>query len=89
MKLRFAILIACCWLWAMPAFGQACAMCYSNAQATTKDGRKAISKGVVVLLAPPLGTMTVGVWLALRYGQKRDLEQDRDCPDSSDPQRKV
>jgi hypothetical protein len=77
MKLRAAILAAFLLLWAMPAFSQGCAMCYSTAKATSKDGQRAISKGVVVLLLPPLGFMTLGVWAALRYGKKRDLEQAR------------
>jgi len=77
MKLRAAILAAFLLLWATPAFSQACSMCYSTAKATSKDGQKAISKGVVVLLIPPLGFMTLGLWAAFRYGKKRDLEQAR------------
>jgi hypothetical protein len=77
MKLRTAIFAALLLLWAMPAFGQACSMCYSTAKATSKEGQRAISKGVVVLLLPPLGFMTLGVWAAFRYGKKRDLEQAR------------
>jgi uncharacterized BrkB/YihY/UPF0761 family membrane protein len=61
-----------------PAFSQACAMCYSTAAATSKDGQRAITRGVVVLVAPPLGVMTLGVGLAFRYGRKRDEEQNRD-----------
>jgi hypothetical protein len=75
MKLRAAILAAWLTLWAAPVFGQACSMCYSTAKATSQEGQKAISKGVVVLLVPPLGFMTLGVWMAFRYGRKRDLEQ--------------
>jgi hypothetical protein len=52
-------------------------MCYSTAKATSKDGQRAISKGVVVLLLPPLGVMTLGIALAFRYGRKRDLEQNQ------------
>jgi hypothetical protein len=78
MKLRAAILATSLWLWAAPAFSQACSMCYSTAKATSKDGQRAISKGVVVLLFPPVGFMTLGVWAALRYARKRDLEQS--CP---------
>jgi hypothetical protein len=77
MKVRAAILAAFLLLWATPAFSQACSMCYSTAKATSKDGQRAISKGVVVLLLPPLGFMTLGVWAALRYGKRRDLEQSR------------
>ena len=61
---------------ASPAFSQACSMCYSTAKATSGEGQRAISKGVLVLLAPPLGFMTLGIALAFRYGRKRDLEQD-------------
>jgi len=75
MKFRTAILAAFLLLWAAPAFSQGCAMCYSTAKATSKDGQRAISKGVVVLLLPPLSFMTLGVWAAFRYGKKRDSQQ--------------
>lgn len=75
MKLRLAALAMGILMWAAPALGQGCAMCYSNAAGTTKDGQRAISRGILVLLVPPLGFMTVGVGLAFRYGKKRDEEQ--------------
>jgi hypothetical protein len=75
MNSRAAILAVSLLLWITPAFGQACSMCYSTAKATSKDGQRAISRGVVVLLLPPLTFMTLGVWVAFRYGKKRDLEQ--------------
>jgi ethanolamine utilization microcompartment shell protein EutL len=53
-------------------------MCYSTTSATSKDGQKAIGKAVAVLVAPPLGVMTLGMGLAFRYGRKRDQEQNRD-----------
>lgn len=77
MRRKFATLGVFVFLWATPAFSQGCAMCRSSAEATSKDGRKAISKGVVILLVPPLGIMTFGVWMAFRYGKKRDLEQSQ------------
>jgi hypothetical protein len=52
-------------------------MCYSTAKATSAAGQRAISKGVVILLVPPLGFMTLGVALAFRYSKKRDLEQNQ------------
>jgi hypothetical protein len=61
--------------WTMPALAQGCAMCYSSAAAASKDGQMAISRAVLVLLAPPVGFMTLGVGMAFRYGRKRDLEQ--------------
>ncbi len=36
--------------------------------------QKAISKGVLVLVVPPIGFMTLGVGMAFRYGKKRDRE---------------
>jgi hypothetical protein len=74
MKLRLAIVGLLVALWAAPAFAQSCAMCYSSARALNKEGQNAITRGVVVLLLPPIGFMTIGVGLALRYGKKRDEE---------------
>ena len=76
MKLRLAMIGLLVVPWAGPAFGQGCAMCYSNATGTTKEGQRAISRGVLVLLVPPVGFMTLGVGMALRYGKRRDEEQD-------------
>lgn len=74
MKVRLALLTTMLFLSAAPAFSQGCAMCYSSAVAASKEGQKAISKGVLVLVFPPAGIMTLGVVLAYRYGKKRDLE---------------
>jgi hypothetical protein len=76
MKLRLAILGVLVALWTVPAWAQSCAMCYSTARAVTKEGQNAITRGVVVLLVPPIGFMTIGVGLALRYGKKRDEEAE-------------
>jgi len=74
MKARLVLLVLVLLLWAAPAFSQGCAMCYSSAVAASKDGQKAISKGVLVLVFPPAGFMTLGLAMAYRYGKKRDLE---------------
>jgi uncharacterized membrane protein YqgA involved in biofilm formation len=78
MKLRATLLAAILGVTilvsAAPAFSQACSMCYSTAKATSAAGQRAITKGVVVLLIPPLGFMTLGIALAFRYGKRRDLE---------------
>jgi predicted class III extradiol MEMO1 family dioxygenase len=74
MKLRAALLVAGLLMCAVPAFSQGCAMCYSSAKAASKDGQRAISKGVLVLVVPPAGFMSLGIVAAYRYGKKRDLE---------------
>jgi Na+-translocating ferredoxin:NAD+ oxidoreductase RnfE subunit len=74
MRVRSALLVLGFFLWATPAFSQGCAMCRSSAAATSKDGQRAISKGVLVLVLPPAAFMTIGVALAFRYGKRRDLE---------------
>jgi len=76
MKFRVTLFLAALLFSATSGFSQACSMCYSTAKATSKEGQRAISKGVVVLLIPPLGFMTLGIALAFRYGKKRDLEQN-------------
>ena len=77
MKLRIAILALTFAFSAAPSVAQGCAMCYSNASGSTKDGQRAISKGVIVLLVPPLGFMTVGMGLAFRYGKRRDEDEEQ------------
>ncbi|HEX3323220.1 MAG TPA: hypothetical protein VHR84_21125 [Terriglobales bacterium] len=74
MKKHLAILGLLVGMWALPAFGQGCAMCYSSATGTTAQGKKALSLGVLVLLVPPVGLMSAGILVAFRYGRKRDRE---------------
>lgn len=74
MRVRGALLVLSLFLWATPAFSQGCAMCRNAVAATSKEGQKAIGKGVLVLIVPPIGFMTLGFGMAIRYGKKRDLE---------------
>jgi hypothetical protein len=74
MKFRAAILGAYLCLGAASAFGQACAMCSSSAAASSKEGQRAIGKGVIVLMLPTTAFVSLGLWSAFRYGKKRDLE---------------
>ncbi|MGA9814311.1 MAG: hypothetical protein WBQ64_16110, partial [Terriglobales bacterium] len=69
MKLRFCAIAVFLLLWAAPAFSQGCAMCYSSAKGTTKEGQKAISRGVLVLLIPPVAFMSLGAGMAVRYSK--------------------
>jgi hypothetical protein len=75
MRLRMATVALFLLLGAAPAFGQGCAMCYSTARAATEGGQRAISRGVLIMLLPPVGFMTLGMGLAFRYGKKRDEEE--------------
>ena len=74
MKLRLATLAVFLLFWVAPAFSQGCAMCYTSARGTSKEGQNAISRGVLVLLLPPVAFMTLGAGIAVRYSKKRDEE---------------
>ena len=53
-------------------------MCSANAKATPKEGQRAINRGIFVMLAPPVGIMLFGFGYAIRYGKKRDRENEAD-----------
>ena len=78
MKLRLAGIVLLLTLWALPAYSQGCAMCYSSASAASKDGMRAINNAVLVLLGPTVGFMAVGFVAAFRYSKKRDEDQGVD-----------
>jgi len=77
-KFRGLIFVAALALWTAPAFAQGCAMCSANAKATPKEGQRAINRGIFVMLGPPVGIMLFGFGYAIRYGKKRDRENESD-----------
>jgi hypothetical protein len=75
-KVRWVLLASILWLGSAPAFAQGCAMCNANAKATPKEAQRAINHAILVMLAPPVGIMLFGFGFAIRYGKRRDRENE-------------
>jgi hypothetical protein len=75
-KLRWALLASILAFGITPAFAQGCAMCNANAKATPKEGQRALNRAIFVMLLPPVSIMILGFGFAIRYGKRRDQEND-------------
>jgi hypothetical protein len=53
-------------------------MCRATAKATPKEGQLAINRAILVMLVPPLGILPLGFVFAVRYGRRRDQENERE-----------
>ena len=77
-KFALAFLILFGLLWTAPAFAQGCAMCRANAKATPKDAQRAINHAIFLMIVPPIGAVTIGTSLVVRYARRRDQEKERE-----------
>jgi hypothetical protein len=75
-KLRWALLMSILAFGITSAFAQGCAMCNANAKATPKEGQRALNRAIFVMLVPPVSIMIFGFGFAIRYGKRRDREND-------------
>ncbi len=77
MRLRLATLGLLLALWAAPAFGQGCAMCYTSAEGANQRGQLALSHAVMILMVPTLGLIAgfVGITVYLKDSHEREDEE--------------
>ncbi len=83
--IRAGVLAAFILTFALPAFSQSCALCYTQAAASGARLIAALRSGIVVLIVPPM-FMSVGItWLAYRKRNHfRDDPQDESQDNPND-----
>jgi len=52
-------------------------MCRANAKATPKEAQRAINGAILLMVIPPIGAVTIGSTLIVRYARRRDQENER------------
>ena len=52
-------------------------MCRANAKATQKEAQRAINRAILLMIMPPIGAVTLGSTLIVRYARRRDEENER------------
>jgi hypothetical protein len=76
MKLRAAILAVTLLLPNLPAAAQ-CAMCYQSAAGAGQKAQTALTRGVLMLLVPPVGMMAAFVGFAVHRARREDRDDDQ------------
>jgi len=76
-KSVLAFLLLCGGFWTAPVLAQSCAMCRANAKATPKEAQRAINRAILLMIMPPIGAVTLGSTLIVRYARRRDAENER------------
>ena len=71
-------------LFAIPAFSQNCALCYTQAASSGTRFVAALRSGIIVLIVPPI-FMSVGItWLAYRKRNQFRIDADEDDDSGQD-----
>jgi hypothetical protein len=70
-------------MFALPAFSQSCALCYTQAASSGSKMIQALRSGILILIVPPtLGT--VGLIFAV-HRKRNQIRRPDDAEDSTDP----
>lgn len=79
---RRGLTVAVVLVFAVPAFSQSCALCYTQAAASGARLIAALRSGIVVLILPPM-FMSVGItWLA--YRKRNQFRENANLQDQFD-----